>query len=180
MPVFKVNSGEIRISDPCYDKDDYMCGVVIPARSGEWVASAETENCGVWGERVVNLVAEYNGFFVGGLTPTTHQICVDSGQAGIFDFRSYKNDNSVKDVKRVHDEIICENEPWYSICCDRTLSKKQWGVIPNGVISSSGYGDGCYEVTCFVDKDGLAARVEIVFISDDDEEDYEDYEDENF
>jgi hypothetical protein len=166
MPIFNVKSGKIRISDPCYDKDDLLGGIIIPAKNGEWVASAEVKNTS-WDERVISLTAEFNGPFLR-LHREEESISVDSGQAGIFDLNSYKNDSCVKDVERVHNQTICEDEPWYSICCDRTLSKFQWGVIPNGVVSSSGYGDGTYEVSYFVDKDGNAVRIEIDFIEEED------------
>lgn len=168
MPVFTIKSGKIRISDPCYDKDDYLGGLVIEAKNGEWVASADLEKTG-WGDRITKLTAEYNGP-VSVADCSTHSIGVDSGQAGVFDFDSYKDDNLVKNVARVHKEVICEDEPWYSICCDRTLSNHQWGVIPNGAVSTSGYGDGMYDVNCFLDKNGDVVRVEITFIDDEDED----------
>jgi hypothetical protein len=74
----------------------------------------------------------------------------------------------------VSDRAICQEEPWFSICCDRTLNDSQWGVIPYGCVSSSGYGDGCYEVNYISDKDGEAVRVEINFIPDEEEESDED------
>lgn len=178
MPVFTINSGKIRVSDPCYDKDDYLGGVVLDAKNGEWVASIDMDDVGSgWGERITKLTAEYNGpvKIVGNHCAS---IGVDSGQAGVFDFDSYKDNNLVKGVTRVHEETICEDEPWYSICCDRTLSKHQWGVIPNGVVSTSGYGDGWYNVDCFLDKNGDVVRVEIIFIGDEDKCEDED-EDEN-
>lgn len=169
MTKFTVRSGQIRVSDPCYDKDDDYLGMTLPAKNGEWVAHADFDDMGNWGDRVVSLTAEFVGK---SKTVEVNQgrIAVDSGQAGIFDLDSYKNDKIVENVKRIHNDSICEDEPWYSICCDRTLSKNQWGVVPNGVVSSSGFGDGCYEVTYFSDKDGLATRVEIIFISDESDE----------
>lgn len=173
MPIFTVNSGKIRISDPCYDKDDVFGGMVISAKNGDWVGTADMEQTG-WGERVVRLTAEHRDHSK--FSESVRQrIMVDSGQVGVFDLESYKDDSLVRNVKRIHKETICEDEPWYSICCDRTLSEYQWGVIPNGVVSTSGYGDGVYEATCFVDKNGDAFRVEVIFIDDEgDEEDEED------
>jgi hypothetical protein len=58
------------------------------------------------------------------------------------------------------------------------LNDSQWGVIPFGCVSSSGYGDGCYEVTYISDKNNEAVRVEINFIPDEDsDEEYSDEED---
>ena len=35
---------------------------------------------------------------------------------------------------------------WYGHMCDRTLSDTQWGTYDNGVVSSSGFGDGTYNL----------------------------------
>lgn len=173
MPSFKVASGKIRISDPCYDRDDAGLGVTIKAKNGKWNAFANHEDLGSWGERISTLTAEHSepGKFVGCKVDT---ICVDSGQAGIFDYNHFKDDSNVKGVKRIHNKTICDDEPWYSICCDRTLSKTQWGVIPNGVVSSSGLGDGCYEVTSYINEEGVVSKVEILFLTDEQEEEHED------
>jgi hypothetical protein len=164
MPKFTVESGEIRVSDPCYDRDTW-CNFSIKAKKGEWNAFVELKDLGSWGERVGSIVAEHSK--PGKLSkPKTQTIGVDSGQAGIFDDKYFKDDSSIEDVKRIHSNSICEDEPWYSICCDRTLSKNQWGVIPFGVVSSSGVGDGCYEVTYYTNKKGEAVRIEILFLCD--------------
>lgn len=159
---FQVESGEIHISDPCYDIGD---GINILAKNGDWIAYVDFEDCGSWGRRVKSLVAEFHGNSNPASTVES-TICVDSGQAGIFDSNKFKDDDSVAGLSRVHNKIICENEPFYSICCDRTLSDKQWGTIPNGCVSSSGYGDGCYPVSILKDNKGKAIRVEINFIFD--------------
>jgi len=162
---FKVESGRINISDPCYDLGQ---GVSVSAKNGEWIAYADFQDFGSWGKRVKSLVAEFSGTS-SSVSSDQDSICVDSGQAGIFDAKKFKDDDSVAKVSRVHDKSICEDEPWYSICCDRTLSDKQWGVIPNGCVSSSGFGDGCYPVSILKDDSGKAVRVEINFIDDEDD-----------
>lgn len=65
---------------------------------------------------------------------------------------------------------------WYEMCCDKTLSDQGAGVIPGGVVSRSGYGDGGYD--CFIQKDksGQIVGVKIVFIS---EEEFKEEEDNN-
>ena len=101
---------------------------------------------------------------------------VDSGQFGYFDHDEYRNDNIVQGVERVTpDDVICDDEPWYSICCDRTLSKDKWGEIPFGIVSSSGYGDGSYPTYGIKDVDGKEwVGFVTLFIWDDDEEDEDD------
>lgn len=60
---------------------------------------------------------------------------------------------------------------WYEICCDKTLSNQQAGIVPGGCVSSSGYGNGGYPAYYANDKDGLVNAIKIVFISDEEEED---------
>lgn len=52
---------------------------------------------------------------------------------------------------------------WYEICSDKTFSNLGAGVIRNGVVSSSGYGDGSY--TAYAAKNGIGevVAVKIVF-----------------
>ena len=72
---------------------------------------------------------------------------------------------------------------WYEMCCDKTLSNLGAGVIPGGVVSSSGFGDGGYSA-CFATNDaGEIVSVEINFIEaeeegGDDDDDYEEEEEE--
>lgn len=63
------------------------------------------------------------------------------------------------------------------MCCDKTLSKTGAGIIPFGVVSSSGMGDGTY--TCRVGKrDAEICLIEIDFgLSEPEEGGDEDEED---
>ena len=58
--------------------------------------------------------------------------------------------------------------------CDRTLTTKEgWGTYDTGVVSSSGYGDGSYELQV-CEMDGLIHGFRIIFIDDSyDEEEVE-------
>jgi hypothetical protein len=62
---------------------------------------------------------------------------------------------------------VNSNDPgalWYMRCCHLTLTKLAAGVLPYGVVASSGYGDGSYD--CYVGRssEGKIVRVEIEFI----------------
>ena len=35
---------------------------------------------------------------------------------------------------------------WYRMCAHKTLSEKSWGVYDEGVVTSSGIGDGSYDL----------------------------------
>jgi len=160
---FKVVSGEIIVSDPCYDKPEEMniknLSGRLKAKNGEWRAKVVTSDEGDWGQRVAYLICNHIDHPIKhdsqGLVGVDFEVAVDSGQAGVFDSSNFKDDASVGGLKRYYKEdAICEDEPWYSICCDRTLNDDGpgAGVIPHGAVSSTGYGDGGYE--CLVKKDG--------------------------
>ena len=55
---------------------------------------------------------------------------------------------------------------WYSHCCDLTLGKQQAGVIPYGVVFSSGYGDGCYTALRHLNAAGKVDCIAVLFLSD--------------
>ena len=105
---------------------------------------------------------------------------VDSGQFGFFDKDFYRNDEAAKDLKKYEfspDYDREEGDSWYRACCDLTLAKESWGVLPNGVVSSSGFGDGSYPVFGEKDENGEWIAFEVIFIGDEEDEDYDDEED---
>jgi len=102
-------------------------------------------------------------------------VCVDSGQAGIYDAKYFKDDNIVGDYKLA--KFIPINDPgdkWYSMNCKITMNYKWHCVdtVPYGVVSSSGYGDGMYDLFVASKNDKIVA-VKIVFIDDKQREKYE-------
>lgn len=58
--------------------------------------------------------------------------------------------------------------------CNITLSKAKAGVFVDGVVTSSGYGDGGYPCIYHIGIDGKVDFAYVVFIGDDEcgEEDY--------
>lgn len=52
---------------------------------------------------------------------------------------------------------------WYEICCDKVLSNTSAGVINNGVVSSSGYGDGGYTTYAAYDSEGRVVGIKLRF-----------------
>lgn len=78
---------------------------------------------------------------------------VDAGHAGIFDAKSYYNDESVADMPWLRKKApwsIRKGENgalWNAKMADMTLNTKEgWGVYGSGVVSSSGLGDGGYDL----------------------------------
>ncbi len=180
--TFEVESGEVRVSDPCYEIDTWCAGTLENVKKGTWIAKVIHS-----GGRCAILVAHHKDnpikydsdkFIAEGF-----EVGVDSGQAGIFDQEYFKNDEIVKGVKRIgkKKDQICVDEPWYSVCCDRTLQKTGAGVIPFGCVSSSGWGDGGYECSTVKTNDEITAiKIDFAILEDeiwDDEEDEDEDED---
>lgn len=165
LGTFKVESGEVRISDPCYKKDTWCAGVLKNVKKGTWIARAWAFDEGSWGERIGYLIAvneDYRFRFDDPREDTGIDVGVDSGQAGIFDEKYYKDDSVFADKtekNRKYGEAICADDIWYSWVCDITLAEPNAGVIPFGCVSSSGYGDGSYNCSVIKEKGKIVAVV---------------------
>jgi len=143
--VFRISSGRLVFGDPCYGSNHGT-----DAQNGPWTAHVVTsDEGGIWGVRVKKVVVHHDDF-----NPADPKVVVerkgfsvDSGQAGVFDEASYGGDE------------------FYDRCCRATLSKKQYGYLRDGFVTSSGYGDGFYDAE--VHKvEGKAVCVELTFIGD--------------
>lgn len=181
---FEIISGEVVLSDPCYDTDTWCMGIVDNVAKGTWEASVLEYDDG----RIARLAAVKTGTknvsyllegYVGGLEKLPFTFGVDSGQFGFFDKQFYRDDNSVAGLKRESRQILCEDEPFYSFCCDRTMTYEQWGTLPYGVVSSSGYGDGSYDVFGLKNENGEYIAFMAIFIDIDFEDDEDEYDEED-
>jgi len=177
---FEVKSGVMVCSDPCYSLDTWCMGIVENVKNGTWLSSIETSDEGDWGVRIATLEVRHNDFkdtnlkFVDELPFTGG---VDSGQFGFFDKEFYRNDESAKDLPKYgfsSDFDKKSGDIWYRACCDLTLGKEQWGVLPNGVVSSSGYGDGSYGVFGEKNAEGEYVAFKVVFIWGDEGDEFDD------
>ena len=172
--TFEVTSGKIVISDPCYERE--IIAAELPAKNGKWEAETYFNS----DDRVSHLIVHHENYPInneheGDVAP--FDVGVDSGQAGVFDSDFYRNDEAVAHLtdedRHYKEDKIREDEPWYSWCCDRTLGADCAGIVPHGAVSSSGYGDGCYECRLVKDTytpDYPVVGVIIEFISEEDHE----------
>ena len=166
---FTVLSGRLAVSDPCYDTDVWCRGELENVMNGTWHASAVEMQTGSWGRRIARLIAVHENYADEKMSKGQcmgFEVGVDSGQAGLFDASHYRDDSVIPNAKSLINE-----EPaaiWYKHCCDITLSPLSAGVLPYGVVSSSGYGDGGYD--CFICRNeyGQIIRAEIEFIPEGD------------
>ena len=159
---FQMQSDVARVTDPCYEKDTWCAGTVGPILKGDWMANVIKKDSGSWGVRCSAIVAHHlDHSYREPSDPDWERqdidVGVDSGQAGIFDEDYFKDDTSVEGCERGREGGICIDEPFYSICCDRTLSDIGAGVIPYGCVSSSGFGDGSYNCSVIKEDDKVVA-----------------------
>ena len=167
---FKIESGKVIVTDPCYEIDEQ--NILENVKNGNWNIFLNVVNANSWGKRVKEIIVQHDSCNTAKNWENAKiNVGVDSGQAGIYDVHFYRDDSVVDnmtDKDRMYtEEKICENEPWYSWNCDRTLSKEFGGSIPFGAVSSSGFGDGCYDCFYQQNEKGEIDAIKIVFINDD-------------
>lgn len=101
-----------------------------------------------------------------GWEETSVDVGVDSGQAGLFDLTRYAAALGIGD----HNHPIQEAE--YDAVCKLTLGNDQWGALAYGAVSSSGLGDGGYNLLLKRNEGGEAVAALIVYMTvESDEED---------
>lgn len=178
---FELTGSILRVSDPCYEKDTWCCGVVSNCMAGAWDAAVSYLDEGVFGIHVAILAAKHsktvrsfslcNGVWAddeyihyrSGWEVCDFSVGVDSGQAGFFDDAHYQDDHVFDNFPEAEHDFL---NVWYNHCCDLTLGEQQAGVIPFGAVSSSGYGDGCYTALRHINTDGKTDCVVLFFLSD--------------
>ena len=189
---FNVVSGKMILSDPCYELGTWCQGKISNVKNGEWVGIIEQSDEGDWGVRNSRLISmnidsmiknpklEMELMSSGELIPFTGG--VDSGQFGHFDFDNYRKDeNVINSPKLFDDEWEQESgDKWYRACCYQThKTDDSFGVVPYGVVSSSGYGDGSYLTYGIKDETDKWVGFMTIFIGDDEETDeWEEWESE--
>lgn len=170
---FEVISGRLVVSDPCYEKSVWCCNTIEKVRCGTWTAQVDIHDEGEWGHRIAVLRIQAAIPPKVLLSPDTapFEVAVDSGQAGFFDELYYRDSDMLRKQTGVKST---DPDLWYWHCSNITLSPQQAGVMPYGVVASSGFGDGAYECLVYRDACGEAVRLEVIFI-DEESEDEEDW-----
>lgn len=146
---------EVMVSDPCYRVPTWCQHKLTGVLPGEYLTTVfKSDDTGGWGMRCAALVAVHKDYMEDELswrTVTTADIGVDSGQCGIFDMESYRNDSIADEIVTPESTFSLpyddgDGDKWYDKMCKFTLSGQQWGSYNTGVVSSSGYGDGSYRL----------------------------------
>jgi len=148
-----INAGDIElsdqvvVSDPCYCRD-LWCAIknitVKPGKYATYIVNKKDDEGGGWATSLMVVHTD----FVTSLKTTWEPyssivVGVDSGSCGIFDNAAYPADG--ESVGEFDDE-----HSFYGECCTLTQGKGNGGILSshNGVVSSSGYGDGTYALLC--------------------------------
>jgi hypothetical protein len=164
------------VADPCYiDTDDGSLaenlksgtlstpggGVVFEGAAGTWLAEAETQDEGAWGIRVGKLRLTRKDAANGRHLERVGSVGVDSGQMGAFCATCLPLD---------YDALLAAYEDDFS---------RKMLAFGGGAVSSTGYGDGEYEVTAAYDRDDRPVEIVVDFIPEEEPEDYDWDEDED-
>ena len=168
LGTFEVTGDKLIVTDPCYTRDTDCHGIVSNVLPGTWQALIfTTTNTNGWGERVTELQVRHSTAKVSHDNLAPFDVPVDSGQAGVFVEELYPH----AETGDYGDETT-----FYGRACAATLRDISAGVLKEGAVSSSGYGDGCYECWILRDSDDHVMGVRIVFIKDDDFRDEDSYD----
>ncbi len=171
LGTFELTQPIMRISDPGYNRDVWCSGTVENCKAGTWEAAVFVRDEDQFGDRMGVLAARHaetgpkfslinrkSNSGKGGWSECPFEVGVDSGQAGIFDDAHYQ-DNDIFDTPAKSGY----GDEWYNHCCDITFSRLPAGVLPYGVVSSSGFGDGGYYAMQHTDADGEIDGIYVVF-----------------
>jgi hypothetical protein len=164
--TFELTDKNVIISDPCYEKGVWCQGKLDNVKTGTWNAVVKEED-----SRIAQLIAYHSDISdIDSLNRKwkrqSFSICVDSGQAGFFQEDKFRNGATSLDLPDYfnNDEEAENEERWYGVCCNITLSRQMAGVLEGGVVATSGYGDGCYTLYTVVDKNKEVIAMKIIFI----------------
>ncbi len=155
---------EVVVSDPCYTIPTWCQAVIDNVKPGVYHTTVRKHDAGDWGTRCAMVFAIHDDYYntphllIGNWEKTNYDIGVDSGQCGIFSKESYRNDDhnielGEGDISFFNQEPWKDmgpkkesGEDWYVKMCSRTLGNTQWDTYDEGIVSSSGFGDGSYEL----------------------------------
>ncbi len=139
-------SGKVIVSDPCYDRDVWCNARDIAVKPGRYYVTVLAGDMQDFGQRNKCIIAIHCDDLhkpYANMELVSDKIGVDSGRCGIFDDTIYPLDK--KSIGE-HDDP----NTFYGECCKLTRSDQRSGFLDNrkGVVSSSGIGDGVYELYC--------------------------------
>lgn len=165
---FVVTSGKLVVSDPCYttlpDDDGEDRGSneqLVNVANGDWYTVIDTYDFGKdGGERIVGFWCNHDSTME--FEPTDNDewledLCVDSGQLGVFCASVYDEDGAKKGD---------HSDPgtFYGSCCAATSHSGRAATVKGGAVVRSGFGDGEYLGHVLRNPDGQICSVFVMFI----------------
>lgn len=168
-------SEEVMVSDPCYQSSTWCQHVLTNVLQGYYQPFCKIQDEGTWGDRnAILLVVHENHQFddLNWELVDEATIGVDSGQAGIFSLPTYRNDDYTQHQEHpqegrwVYGKMgTNDGDKFYDLMCGLTINtENSWGVYDSGVVSSSGYGDGSYDLYVAKNHEDKIIAISIVFI----------------
>ena len=162
---FSITGNKIHVSDPCYDYSSSDAVTLDNALSGRYFATLVKHNLNIWYTRVSSLTIQHEDYK--DIVPdifSGHEIAVDSGQAGFFDDDYYQQN---------HGGDFGDITTLFGLACSLTLSKNQGGImLDKGVVSETGFGDGCYPLFIAKNHEGKIVASSIIFIPEQELEEF--------
>ena len=165
--IFNHRGNTIDITDPCYDKDT-LCRTTQELPEGEYDCWVDIVDYGDWGKRVTkSFIIKKDCNYDDDVFWSEYvaEIGVDAGLAGFFDNKPDYDDAAWSE--------FCE----WSWKKENQIERKTVALADednaakcNGFFTSSGFGDGCYDVIALYDKADKLIGYEINFIEVEDEE----------
>jgi hypothetical protein len=161
---FQLDSDRIVAADPAYAADERTRLTLAGAARGQWdawVGKADVKDAGT---RAVELGATRHGTSaLNWVVLGNVGVAVDSGQAGFYDPKYVDDVSLLPAVATWRQPPIDEDNLWYSYCCEQTAPPNLAGLLPHGVVSSAGLGDGLYQV--LVSRvDGVLVGIRLIFV----------------
>lgn len=166
--TIQVSGGTLQVSDPCYDGDVKLENV----RNGRWNVTSVLGTVDSWGRRNLQLVAMHEDLELEPRLVDTDLdqwdnpeylglVGVDSGQMAISADGKFAGSEGHEEWYDQISEITCATEG------------ERWGVVDNTVVSSSGYGDGAYDLWVLRNTSNEIVGVCVEFIDIEEDEDSE-------
>ena len=166
---------EVMVSDPCYTEPTWCQIKLDDVKPGNYNAYHKEHDCGEWGVRSSMLLVIHQDHTEDELEwdQEDGEVGVDSGQAGIFSYETYRKDGLEMEVPTVGydgrsfewlDTLSRAEEvggDWYTKMCKKTLTTDGWGTYDQGIVSRSGFGDGGYSLyTARIEGEVVAMAVD--------------------
>lgn len=150
---------EVMVSDPTYSEPTWCQIKLKTVKPGEYYSFCKTHDTGFAGVRNSMLLVVHKDHINDVLQWKKHQgeVGVDSGQAGIFSYETYRKDGLEMEVPTIGYDgrnfdwldlpgEVMPGDDWYKKMCKFTLAELSYGSYDNGIVCRSGFGDGGYEL----------------------------------